>query len=205
MSQPLIKDSRRVFGHRSLRDTRIKKTGPQAPMTKGQALIRARSILGPNGWVNQVLDEFPCVFVAKPNGEYFLVSTGPDWESAIAGAAVSDRAMEWQDRQIELDNETGMSIDSLKQARQAKGEQNQQKFLQSLVDMWNTRDENKVKHAEEYVLWKESRQEAYDNSLRYSKELAAMSPDERESAIDLDAAVQKVKRIKAYVALGETS
>ena len=193
MSKRLPRSSIRVF------DPNIGVTLIQGgPLTRGQALIRARGILGPDAIVAQVLDEFPCVFVRRPNGQTFLAGTGPDWESALAGAAGSNYAVEWSDRNIDQGNEIELAKDNLKKTQREVGEKNMKSFFQGLVDLWTKRDETKKENAENYVLWFEGREEEYQIRLRRTELLNAMQPEDRVAFLEEEKRAAKILRRAEY-------
>lgn len=193
MSKRLTKGYSRVFDP-ATGVTRIE----AGSMTKGQALIRARSILGPDAFVSRVLDEFPCVFVRRPSGQVFLVAQGPTWEVVIGVAMQSSYATEWNDRQIELDNEIEQAKDDLKKTQKAVAEKNFKAFVVGLGEKLKAQSERGIKWAEEYGLWKEGREEKYQEALANSYRREHLAPQIAVAEIDTRQAVAKESRRQAY-------
>ena len=169
-----------------------------APMTKGQALIRARNILGPKGFVDQVMGEFPCVFVREVNGTVYLAGTGPDWESALAGAAGSVHAVAWSDREVELGNLIEAAKEGYEKAKGISLQETMKKFYQGLVEKWDKRDTEKAKNAENYELWKEERAERLEEMKHRTKLLSAMEPEERLAFLAEEKHVAKELKRQEY-------
>ena len=167
MSKRLPRSSIRVF------DPNIGVTLIQGgPLTRGQALIRARGILGPDGFAGLDMGEFPAIFVRRPSGEVFRCGVGDTYEQALIQAVTSPEAIEWSDRDIELGNEIETAKDSLKKAQQEAGTGNMKRFFQGLADLWDKRDKEKIKNKENYELWKEGREEEYRAALGRTRDRA---------------------------------
>lgn len=193
MSKRLSKGACRVFDI----NTREVKVVP-GEITKGQALIRARGILGPDGFVSVVIGEFPCVFVRKPSGETYLAGAGPAWESALAGAAASEYAVDWSDKQVEIGNEIEAALDSLKKTRKEIAETNFKQFMQGLVDRAQRREEDKRKNAENYELWKEARAEETVTAIARSRARAMIGPHVQFLELANLKALAKAERVREY-------
>lgn len=146
------------------------------PLTKGQALDAARALLGPNGFVSKVMDEFPSVFIRQPSGLVYLCGNGDTFEAALKMAANSPQAMEWMDREVEVGNEIAESVERLQKAQEKENAGKVKKFFENLVLSIKNKARDKVKHAEEYELWKEGREEVYQEALAKTKARAAIGP-----------------------------
>lgn len=179
------------------------------PMTKGQALIRARGILGPDARVFRVeQDCFVGLYTTHPKYSQrgaivdIVVTEGKTWEEAIACAAISSHARDWSDLQIDEGNEIEQAKDDLKKTRKKVGEGNFKAFMQGLAEKFQKKEKDKVKHAEEYQLWKEGREEDYQDAVGRSKELAEMSPEARTVYLRNEKFMAKQARRLEYAILG---
>lgn len=153
---------------------KFKRKKKYAPLTKGQALEAARALLGPNGTAKQILGEFPIIFVQLPDGRFYTCGVGDTWEEALKQAASSPQAMEWMDREVEVGNEIAESVERLQKAQEKENAGKVKKFFENLVLSIKNKARDKVKHAKEYELWKEGREEVYQEALARTKARAAI-------------------------------
>lgn len=167
-------------------------------MSKGAALIAARRILGPDAQVRTTNGEHS-IILSYTGGEHFW--SGHDWESALAGAAGSNAAVEWSDKQIDQGNTIALAEDNLKKARKEIGEKNLKGFVSNLQEEIKKKFQNKLKHAEEYQLWKEGREEEYQAAVQRTKLLATMEPAERVTFLNEEKRVAKELRRLEYTSL----
>lgn len=168
------------------------------PMTKGQALIRARSILGPDGFVSQILGEFPMVFVRAAEGRAYTAGVGDTWEEALASAAKSPQAIEWSDKQVEQGNEIELAKDNLKKAQEESTKTRVKRFFGELAERFQRQKESKETQAENYELWKEGRQEDLEAAAQRTKLLAALAPEDRLALLTVEKQAAKLLRRNDY-------
>lgn len=168
---------------------------PVIPMTRGQALILARGILGPSA---SVLQDSTLRFIGVGIREVKYIATAHDWETALKQAADSPEARDWSDRQIDEGNEIALAEDNLKKTGKKVAEGKFRQFMNGLLTSSKKKEEGKVKDKENYELWKEGREEEYQGRLHRTKLLAAMEPAERAAFLEEEKYVEKILRRNDY-------
>lgn len=151
------------------------KVSVQVPMTKGRALIAARSILGPDATIRRTSIVY--IGILSSTTGFDLCGHGTTFEEALAGAAKSPQAITWSDREIDESNALGIIKDSIKGLLKKISVQRFTEFINNIEARSAKQQGDKVKNAEYFELWKEGREEEYQAALERTKLRAAQSPE----------------------------
>lgn len=181
------------------RDTAFRRhRNKQAPLTKGQALEKARELLGPSA---TVLDAGEWRIIRTEN-KNVSPAFGKTWEEALELAAKSSEADAWMDAQVEEGNKIAEASESLLNARRKIMEANTRSFIQNLTERRQKKESDRKKSIENFELWKEGREEEYQLALSRTKGRAMKPFEDLVDQLDLDRWAAKDARIIAYSELG---
>lgn len=169
------------------------------PITKGQALIKARNILGPlaNVGTGKYIQGLCQIEIHGREG-ITIICSAPTWEIALAAAGDSAEAREWSDAQIDEGNRIEAALDSLKKTRKKIAETNFKQFMQGLVERAQRQEEDKRKNAENYELWKEARAEETVTAIARSRARAMIGPHVQFLELANLKALAKAERVREY-------